>query len=134
MRRLVTAIGLTAGLATVAAAVRLAARSWRHRVAVEGGSMMPGLAPGDWVLVDPAAYRRHRPQPGHVVVLPDPREPRRVLVKRVTQVLGDGRLEVRGDAPAASTDSRTFGPVAETTVEGRAWARYWPLARVGRVR
>lgn len=134
MRRLVTAIGLTAGLATVVAAVRPVVRSWRHRVAVEGGSMMPGLAPGDWLLVDPAAYRRHPPRPGHVVVLTDPREPRRVLVKRVARVLGDGRLEVSGDAPHASTDSRTFGPVAANVVEGRAWARYWPPARVGRVR
>jgi len=127
-------LGLVAGLTAGAAVFRLVARSWPHRVAVEGGSMLPGLRPGDWLLVDREAYERRRPRPGQVVVLPDPREPDRLLVKRVAAVLADGRLEVLGDAPMASTDSRTFGAVPAATVTGRAWARYWPPSRIGRVR
>jgi signal peptidase I len=40
-------------------------------------------------------------------------------------VLGDNRM--------ASTDSRGYGPVARARIEGRAWLRYWPLARFSRI-
>jgi nickel-type superoxide dismutase maturation protease len=106
-------------------------RSWPHRVAVDGGSMAPALRPGDWLLVDPSAYREAGPAVGDIVVAPDPREPARLLVKRVGHVSMDGSLELRGDAPDASTDSRAFGPLPASAVTGRAWARYWPLGRVG---
>jgi len=109
-------------------------RSWPHRVAVEGRSMAPTLRPGEWLLVDPLAYRETAPVAGHIVVAPDPREPGRLLVKRVGGVAVDGSLELRGDAPDASTDSRTFGPLPAAAVTGRAWARYWPLRRVGLLR
>ncbi|MGZ6271640.1 MAG: nickel-type superoxide dismutase maturation protease [Candidatus Limnocylindrales bacterium] len=110
------------------------ARSWTGRIVVEGDSMRPGLVPGDWLLVDGDAYRDRLPRAGELVVVPDPRRPDRLLVKRVAEVLDDGRLELRGDAPEASTDSRTFGPVAPELVLGRAWARCWPPRRVGPVR
>ncbi len=106
-------------------------RSWPHRVAVEGRSMAPTLVPGEWLLVDPVAYRETGPAVGDLVVAPDPREPARLLVKRVRGVTVDGALELRGDAPDVSTDSRTFGPLPVSAVTGRAWARYWPLSRVG---
>lgn len=109
-------------------------RSWPHRVAVEGHSMAPALHPGDWLLVDPLAYRDAGPAVGDIVVAPDPREPARLVVKRVGDVTGDGSLELRGDSPDASTDSRAFGPLPASAVTGRAWARYWPLGRIGRLR
>ncbi len=109
-------------------------RSWPHRVAVDGRSMVPTLSPGDWLLVDPLAYRDRGPAVGDIVVAPDPREPGRLLVKRVGGVATDGSLELRGDAPDASTDSRAFGPLPPSAVTGRAWARYWPLTRMGRLR
>jgi len=109
-------------------------RSWPHRVAVEGRSMAPTLGAGDWLLVDPAAYRDHRPAVGDIVVAPDPREPARLLVKRVAVVGADGSVELRGDALDASTDSRAFGPLPSEAVMGRAWARYWPPRRVGLLR
>ncbi len=93
--------------------------------------MRPTLLPGDWLLVDPDAYRDHAPAVGQLVVLPDPRGAERLLVKRIVGILGDGRLELRGDAPEASTDSRTFGAVRADALAGRAWARYWPLRRAG---
>lgn len=95
--------------------------------------MGPSLIAGDWLLVDPDAYRRRAPRPGDIVVVPDPREPGRLLVKRVGRVFVD-HVEILGDVPQASTDSRTFGPVETATVVGRAWARYWPPRRVGPVR
>jgi len=108
-------------------------RSWRARVAVAGGSMEPTLQPGDWLLVDPTAYRRRAPRPGQLIVAPDPRQPERELVKRVAAVDLDGRLLLAGDARDASTDSRTFGAVDPATVRGRPWFRVKPLEGFGRI-
>jgi nickel-type superoxide dismutase maturation protease len=109
-------------------------RSWQGRVAVEGASMAPTLLPGDWLLADPEAYRRRSPLVGELVLVMDPREATRLLVKRVSAVHSDGRLEVHGDDAAASTDSRVFGSVDPVSVEGRPWFRYWPVRRIGRLR
>ena len=103
-----------------------------RRVAVNGDSMRPALEPGDRLLV--VRFARLRPKPGDVVAVVDPREPNRVLVKRVDSVDTDGRLRVAGDNPAASTDSRTFGAVDADLVLGRAIYRYWPEGRRGRLR
>jgi nickel-type superoxide dismutase maturation protease len=108
-------------------------RSWRARVTVAGESMEPTLRPGDWLLVDPTAFRRRPPKPGQLVVAPDPRQPDRELVKRVAAVDLDGRLLLAGDARDASTDSRTFGAVDPATVRGRPWLRIKPLDGFGRV-
>lgn len=109
-------------------------RSWRFRAAVTGDSMLPDLHAGDWLLVDPEAFRRRSPRTGEVVVVPDPREPSRWLVKRVDALEQDGRVRLTGDNPKGSTDSRSFGPVERSTLIGRAWARYWPPQRLGTVR
>jgi len=109
-------------------------RSWRARVAVVGRSMAPTLLPGDWLLADPEAFRERLPGVGELVLVPDPREPRRLLVKRVVGVDQLGWLLVGGDDPAASTDSRAFGALDPAVVEGRPWFRYWPASRMGRVR
>ena len=77
---------------------------WRTcvcRVAVEGSSMMPTLAPGDRLLV----VRLGRPRPGDLVALRDPDDPARLLVKRI-KARGPAGVEVRGDNEAASRDSR----------------------------
>lgn len=107
--------------------------------------MAPALLPGDRLLVtcpSPVARRRGRGRGrgrgialrvGQVAVVRDPRSPDRVLVKRVRSVDGaSGAIEVRGDDPGASTDSRTFGPVPAALVIGHACYRYAPPARVGR--
>ncbi len=96
--------------------------------------MAPTLLPGDWLLADPDAYRARPPRVGDLVLLPDPREPRRLLVKRVSAHDEQGRPLVSGDDPLASTDSRTFGAVDPATLAGRPWFRYWPPGRIGRVR
>jgi len=109
-------------------------RSWHTRVAVVGDSMRPTLTAGDWLLVDPVAYAGAPPAVGDLVLVPDPRAPNRLLVKRVAEVYEDGReLWLAGDAFDASTGSETFGSVATSTVQGRPWFRYWPPRRVGRV-
>jgi len=84
-----------------------------RRVVVEGDSMTPAFAAGDRL----TAVRRWRPvRVGDVVVARDPRGGGRWLLKRCVALDGT-RLELRGDNPAASTDSRQFGPVDRKAVK-----------------
>ena len=43
----------------------------------------------------------------------------------------EGELFVMGDHRAKSSDSRTFGPIENGDVIGRAWLRYWPFDTFG---
>ena len=101
----------------------------RRRYRVAGLSLYPTFAPGQAVLVDPAAYRRALPRPGHVVLAQDPRESSRTVIKRVRAITPGGAVFLVGDHPdaGASTDSRSYGPVAPAVVIGRVVCRLpWP--------
>jgi nickel-type superoxide dismutase maturation protease len=102
---------------------RLAAIVPVARYEVEGESMLPDVTPGERVLVHTAAYKKRDPAPGDLVVLHDPRERTRLLIKRIEAREGD-RWKVTGANPRASTDSRTFGPVAQEQIVGRVLFRY----------
>jgi nickel-type superoxide dismutase maturation protease len=78
-----------------------------RRVAVEGLSMVPTVAPGELVTV---VRRWRRVRAGDVVVVRDPRQPSRLLLKRCVRTVG-GMVDLRGDNEAVSTDSRDFGLV-----------------------
>ncbi len=93
------------------------------RFEVEGSSMTPTLSAGERVFVNKAAYWFSRPQCGDLVVVRDPRDRDRLLLKRIDRPAGDGWL-VLGDNPDESTDSRTFGPVAKDLIIGRVWGMY----------
>ncbi len=99
-----------------------------RRLVVEGRSMAPTLLPGDRLLL----VRARRLRPGDLVAVRDPRNERRLLVKRVAAING-GKVALRGDNPDASTDSRVFGDVAIRLVLGRVVRRYAPAPRRGRV-
>lgn len=114
--------------AAVVAFLAAGAVAWltRHvtRFEVAGHSMSPTLRHGEYVL----ATRLNRGgslRVGHIVLARDPRETRRVVVKRVG-ALGPSGVWLRGDNPAASTDSRQFGPVHPSLVIARVRAVYWP--------
>ena len=102
------------------------------RLAVAGQSMEPTFRDGDWLLV---RRLRRPPRAGELVVAADPREPERLLVKRVRSVAPDG-VTIQGDHadPAESTDSRQFGPIPRSAIVGRPVLRYAPLDRIGLVR
>lgn len=119
------AVALAAALAVGAVTATRRCR----RVVVTGSSMQPTLTSGDRLLV----IRAGRPRAGHLVVVPDPRQPDRLLVKRATEVR-DGQVVVRGDNPASSTDSRDFGPMPFDVLKGRAVYRYSPAERAGWLR
>jgi signal peptidase I len=88
--------------------------------------MLPTLTPGDYLAV--RSLRPTEPRLGQIVVVNDTE---RETVKRV--VRGPTRDEtgfwVEGDNRAASTDSRTLGPVARARIVGVVRARYRPLRR-----
>jgi nickel-type superoxide dismutase maturation protease len=117
------AVAASMALVVIVAVVR------PRRVVVEGRSMEPTLAPGDRLLV----RRARHVHAGDVVAVRDPRDSRRVLVKRVGAILDEG-IVLRGDNPSASTDSRSFGPVPTRTVLGRVVRCYAPSWRAGPVR
>lgn len=83
--------------------------------------MMPGLAPGDFVLIDPRAYDDRSPDEGEVVLIRHPYQPIE-MVKRVSDVLDDG-IVVIGDNESASTDSRAFGRIRRDQLLGRVTSR-----------
>jgi type IV secretory pathway protease TraF len=130
-RRAVPWTGLVACSALVLTLVSAGRRL--QRVVVAGASMEPTLTAGDRLLVLAGVPLRV----GAVVAVEDPRRAeqggvRRVMVKRIAAVGPEG-VDVRGDAPARSTDSRTFGPVPPRMVQGTVIWRYAPPERAGRV-
>lgn len=92
--------------------------------------MLPTLRPGDRLQVDTRAYRDGAPRVGDIVVLVDPADPARWLVKRVSAVSSSaGTVDVQGDASATARDSRHFGPVPLRALVGRVYRCYYPRGR-----
>lgn len=86
--------------------------------------MLPALRPGDYLFIDCRAYASRLPRSGEIVLLRDPRDQGRVIIKRVRWAGPDG-IWVEGDNPAASTDSRHFGPVEPQMLIGQMRWLYW---------
>ena len=115
--------------------------------------MAPAIEPGDWLLIDPTTVRW--PRRGSIVVFHEP-DGEAIAVKRVAARPGDrvafaeGYLELADDeawllsdaSPETTAaqgfgdpiDSRVYGPVPVELLVGRAWFRYAPLRRIGRIR
>jgi signal peptidase I len=114
--------------------------------------MEPAIRSDDWLLVDPTV--RRWPRRGSVVVFREP-ESEVLAIKRVAARpgdwvafaegwlrLGDDEAWLIGDAADAdleagghgtAIDSRRYGPVSVDALVARAWLRYWPARRVGRI-
>jgi len=121
-------LGLAAASALIAtAAVGIGLR--RSLMRVRGLSMRPTLREGDLVLTVPLPpvsgggplhgtaweTRRRLVRPGVMVVLSEPGAREHLIIKRVTAITPDG-VEVVGDDPGWSIDSRTFGSVPHRDV------------------
>ena len=114
--------------------------------------MRPAIEPGDWLLVDPTI--RHWPRRGTIVVIREP-DSDVLAIKRVAAgpgdrvkldaghlVLGPDEAWLLSDAADAELlaaglgqpiDSRRYGPVPLECLLGRAWFRYGPPRRIGRI-
>lgn len=84
-----------------------------RRVRVSGPSMLPTLQPGETVLVDPRAA----PRAGDLVLALHPHQDL-LVIKRVSRIDPHG-VELLGDNPAQSTDSRHYGPLPLERLRGR---------------
>ena len=115
--------------------------------------MSPAIEAGDWLLVDPTVARW--PRRGSVVVFREP-DTDELAIKRVAAgpgdrvpyadgflILGADEAWLLSDAPDAAllaaghgqpVDSRRYGPVPVDLLVARAWFRYAPLRRLGRLR
>ena len=98
------------------------------RYVVDGPSMEPGYTAGDRLIVNRLAYLRHAPRAGDVVVLHDPDDHGRLLLKRIAPADGHvpdaAHVWVLGDNATESRDSRSFGAVERRRIVGKAWLRY----------
>ncbi|MGY1713811.1 S26 family signal peptidase [Geodermatophilus nigrescens] len=94
---------------------------------VSGPSMSPTVRHGDRLLV--RRVRAGRVAPGDVVLARFPARPDLLVVKRVHALLDGGAVDVRGDNPLVTDDSRAFGPAVAV---GRVVGRLSP--RPGRLR
>jgi len=114
--------------------------------------MVPAIAPGDWLVLNPLVTGW--PPRGAVVVFNEPFGST-IQVKRVAALAGDripfadGYLELGpeeawltadADEKAAASvgsgppvDSNRFGPVSTGDLVGRVVFRYWPPHRIGRI-
>ena len=104
------------------AAISLAARGLSpliRRVRVEGLSMVPTYAPGEYVWALRRILQPRKLRVGDVVICRDPDFPDRELVKRVSEIQGEADVEVvlAGDNREASRDSRDFGAVSPNQVK-----------------
>ena len=86
---------------------------------VKEQSMEPFCQEGDFVLVNRMSYLFSCPKVGHVVVLKDPRDSSRHILKRITTIK-DSSVWVEGDNKKRSTDSRDFGWVSVKALLGQA--------------
>ena len=96
------------------------------RVAVAESSMQPALDPGDWLLVRRTIRPGHvlRLEPGQVVVARHPGRPGLLLVKRAARRDPGGWWLASDNPGAGAVDSRVFGPVPPSLIEGRVLLRY----------
>ena len=86
---------------------------------VKEQSMEPSCQEGDFVLVNKMSYLFFRPKVGQLVVLKDPRDSSRLVLKRITAAK-NSFLWVEGDNKEKSRDSRHFGWVSSKSLLGQA--------------
>lgn len=96
----------------------------RKRFRVTGNSMLPLLKPGEEVLIDPNIYQKQRPEVGDIVIAQHPTQKNLQIIKRVVTVQENNTCLLLGDNPPASTDSRQFGEVPLSLLQGRVTCRF----------
>src|SRR5215467_13438528 len=105
---------------------------WSIKVAEP--SMEPALHPGDWLLlcrtIDPG--RPLRVRAGQIVVARHPGRPGMLIVKRAARREPGGWWLASDNPQAGAVDSRAFGVVPPSLIEGRLLLRYRRARQPGR--
>lgn len=118
-----------------------------------GPSMIPTFnLTGDMFLAERLSIKFGKVSPGDIVLLRSPESPRKVMVKRLlgleshsvtfvvdpmnsdrcdTIVVPKGHVWVEGDNIYNSRDSRQFGPVPYSLLEGKVFCKIWPPKEFG---
>jgi len=92
----------------------------RKRMRVSGDSMYPTICDGDTLFIDPRAYSSNVPRVDEIVVARHPYVKDMLMVKRIRAVHHDGTaIDLAGDNPDESTDSRGFGNLNVESLVGR---------------
>jgi len=81
---------------------------------IAGNSMEPTLNEGEFVLIECGRI----PLTGDLAVFHHPDDDGVDVVKRVAAVNGDGAFVVKSDNPTQGSDSRTWGPLAPSSMVG----------------
>ena len=85
---------------------------------IKDKSMEPTFKEGDYILVNRLAYLFSKPSKGDVIVLENPKEKNKFLVKRISTI-GSGKYFVAGDNEKYSQDSRHFGLINKSLIVGK---------------
>ena len=88
--------------------------------------MEPALRPGDWLILRRTITpgRPLRVRPGQVVVARHPGRPDLLVVKRAARRERGGWWLASDNPAAGAVDSRAFGVVPPSLIEGRMVVRY----------
>jgi signal peptidase I len=113
------------------------------------GSMEPAVFPGDFVIIDKTGKEAVPVQRNDIILFRYPDDRSKLYIKRIAGLPGDsvpidngskafvphGTVFVLGDNRAHAVDSRSFGPVPQNDILGRARLIYFSLEpRTGKVR
>lgn len=90
------------------------------RFRVQDGSMEPTLKSGDYVIVNRLSYVFRKPSLGDVVVVRNPEDKEKFLIKRI-QEIKNSEYFVIGDNKELSRDSRHFGAIKKDLLIGKVW-------------
>ena len=105
---------------------------------IKSESMEPALYDGDWVLF----ARYSKPVLYGIFFIDHPHDENKKIVKRITRIVSSDYFYVLGDHKgeywdadigemAIPLDSRNFGLVHRSKINGRVALVFWPLCRVG---
>ena len=109
-----------------------------------GSSMEPTIQNYDVLLTEHLSPILNQFCNGDIVIARSPADPHRIVCKRIVGTAGEkiqikedfslsryvtvprGHVWLEGDNKSDSTDSRTYGPVPQALLLGRAFCRIWP--------
>lgn len=109
-----------------------------------GPSMEPTIYSNDIIISEHITSKLSKYERGDIVILRSPTKPKLFVCKRIIGMPGDrikinifehkivpkGHIWLEGDNKSNSNDSRSYGPVPQGLVCGRALCKIWPLHSV----